>query len=82
LVAVDGPVTHRYMIDNAPDGVVLDEAYLATMLVRTDEGMYTYWKRYFQIKLAEENARRAMQGLGPLREAPAAGQIEGRLITF
>jgi hypothetical protein len=82
IFATYGPVTHRFMIDNAPEGITPDETFINSIFTLSDSGIYMYWKRYFQIKLAEENERRATQGLGPLREAPTAGQSEGQLITF
>jgi hypothetical protein len=77
-----GPVAHRFMIDSAPEGVIIDEAWCASIFILADSTNYTYWKRYFRLKLAEENDRRAALGQDPLREAPEAGLSEGRLVTF
>ncbi|MDR1415558.1 MAG: DUF4843 domain-containing protein [Odoribacteraceae bacterium] len=77
-----GPVTHRFMIDNAPEGIQVNEDFFTTQLNFLNTELFAYWRQYFYRKLAEENARRAALGLGPLREAPAVGQTEGRLVTF
>jgi hypothetical protein len=75
---------HRFMIDaTAPLGVIVNEDFISRLTSPSlDAGLINYWNAFFRLKLAEENAQRAALGLGPLREAPAAGQSEGVLITF
>lgn len=63
---------HRFMIRaTAGMGIIINDDFLRPMAVaKVDFSMTTYWYNFFTTKLAEENAERAKNGLGPLREAP------------
>jgi hypothetical protein len=78
-----GTVKHRFMIDAAaPLGIIINEDFISSCFSPLDFSLITYYKQYFKLKLAEENEARDARGLGPLREAPIAGQAEGTLVTF
>ena len=80
-----GPVKHRFMIDaTASMDVTINDAFIEDLfgLGSMDYGLITYWTGFFKEKLKEENARRAEQGLGPLREDPQPGEEIGQEVSF
>ena len=80
-----GLVKHRFMIEStASMGVIINDAFLDDLfdLSSMDIGLITYWRGFFTEKLKAENARRAEQGLGPLREDPLPGEEVGKEVVF
>ncbi len=82
-----GPVKYRFMIHAAAEkkGITLNEDFFYSLVgdpYAVDLGLTEYWKNFFKTALVEENAKRAAQGEGPLREAPAPGESEGILVSF
>ena len=81
-----GKVKHQFMIDATADmGIKMNDDFFYSLVgdpSKVDMGITDYWFNFFTRKLAEENAARAALGLGPLREAPEAGEIEGALVKF
>lgn len=75
---------HKFMIRaTANMGIKIDDNFLRPMAQsKVDFSMTAYWYEFFSKKLEEENAERAARGLGPLREAPGEGEVEGRLVKF
>lgn len=82
-----GKEKHHFMIATGNKiGVKIDEEFFHDLVGgdpgAIDMGLTDYWRQVFKTALAEENALRASQGQGPLREAPEAGETEGKLISF
>ena len=81
-----GKVKHQFMIDATADmGIKMNDDFFYSLVGEpnsVDMGLTDYWFYFFTRKLAEENARRAEDGLGPLREAPEPGETEGTLVRF
>lgn len=81
-----GKVKHQFMIDATADrGIKVNDDFFYSLVgdpSKVDMGLTDYWYYFFTRKLAEENARRAEDGLGPLREAPKPGETEGTLVRF
>lgn len=82
-----GKVKHQFMIETGNKiGVKIDEEFFHDLVggdpTAIDMGLTDYWRQVFKTALNEENARRAAQGQGPLREEPKAGETEGILISF
>lgn len=75
-----GKVKHQFMIDVSGD--IIDEAYFYKLLNPLDMAYTQYLSTFYSNKLREENARRAEQGLGLLREAPTEEGAEGKLVQF
>ncbi|MDR1273759.1 MAG: DUF4843 domain-containing protein [Odoribacteraceae bacterium] len=85
LFTAYGPETHRFMIDVAPPGVIIDDFFFEGWYdprAFVNMGLFAYWTAYFEAKLQEENVRRLAEGLDILREAPAEGESQGRALTF
>jgi hypothetical protein len=85
LFTTYGTETHRFMIDVAPPGVIIDDSFFDGWYDPTsfvNMGLFAYWTSYFEGKLQEENARRLAAGLDILREAPVEGESQGRALTF
>ena len=81
-----GKVKHQFMIDTGlKAGITIDEDFFYNLvgdISNVDMGETDYWNGFFAHALQEENARRAEQGLEPLREAPEEGETVGRLVEF
>lgn len=82
-----GKVKHQFMIETGNKiGVKIDEKFFHDLVGgdpgAIDMGLTDYWRQLFKTALAEENALRASQGKGPLREEPQEGETEGTLISF
>lgn len=81
-----GKVKHQFMINAAaPLGIKIDNDFFYKLVgdwMNIDLSLCDYWKAYFTQKLEEENAARAGQQLGPLREEPQLGEEEGILVEF
>lgn len=83
-----GTVKHRFMIDAAvPIGTKIDIDFFYNLVgdkgyLDFDMDLIDFWRNFFHNKLEEENAARALQNLDPLREEPAAGEIEGKFVEF
>lgn len=81
-----GKEKHLFMIGATADmGIKMNDDFFYSLVGNpntVDMGMTDYWFYFFTRKLAEENAARAKRGLGPLREAPEAGETEGALVKF
>lgn len=81
-----GKVKHRFMIDVAASvNTVLDERFFENLVgdpSKVDKPLTNYWNLFFKEKLREENAKRAQNGLEPLREKPEPGTSVGVLVSF
>ena len=81
-----GKAKHQFMINATADmGIKINDDFFYSLVgdpYNVDMSITDYWFSFFSRKLAEENATRATQGLGPLREAPKAGETEGALVKF
>lgn len=77
---------HKFMIRATADmGLKMNDDFFYSLVGdpnSVDMGLTDYWFGFFSKKLAEENAQRKAQGLGPLREAPEPGESEGKLVVF
>ena len=75
---------HKFMIRaTAGMGIKINDDFLRPMAqTKVDYSMTAYWYEFFSGKLFEENMARAAQGLGPLREAPEEGEVEGIEVEF
>lgn len=81
-----GKVKHQFMV-NATEGmnIKINDDFFYSLVGDTqnmDYSVLDYWYYFFSRKLAEENLRRAKEGLGPLRESPEPGEEIGRLVEF
>ena len=73
-----GPVKFRFMLDVS--GERWDDEFINTLW--NDYPYMMFWQARLRVLLEEENARREAAGEGPLREEPAPGEIEGKLVSF
>lgn len=65
-----GKAKHAFMIDNAPNGQPIDNAFIDSIYGKpgSDLALMAVYKSYFTVKLVEENERRKALGKGELRE--------------
>jgi len=78
-----GPVKHQFMIEVS--GKKCDEDYFFNIYhpgLTVDYGVVDYLSSFYSNKLIELNKKRKSEGLGLLREAPAAPGTEGILVQF
>ena len=73
-----GPVKYRFMLDNTTP--LWDDEFIESLL--NDYTSLMFWQSRLVELLSAENARREEAGEGPLREAPALGETEGKLVSF
>ena len=80
-----GKVKHQFMIDTGTaHNIKIDEEWFKNLVdpYNPDMGLTGYWNSFFANALKLENEARAAKGLGPLQEAPEAGQTEGVKVEF
>ena len=81
-----GKVKHQFMIDVTRDmGIKINDDFFYELVgdpSSVDMGMTDYWFYFFTYALAEENAKRAEQGLDVLREEPTTSNPEGEIVKF
>lgn len=73
-----GPVKYRFMLDNTTP--LWDDDFIESLM--NDYTSMMFWQTRLVELLDEENARREEAGEGPLREAAAPGEAEGKLVSF
>lgn len=73
-----GPGKHRFLLDNTKE--LWDDAFIDYLMIE-DGSYHIFMREFVRNKLAEVNAKRALEGLGPLRE-PGVNGAQGDVIVF
>lgn len=73
-----GPVKYRFMLDNTTP--LWDDEFIEGLM--NDYTSLMFWQARLVELLNAENARREEAGEGALREEPAPGEAEGKLVSF